>query len=430
MSRLTLPKNPYKGLKIFCKTCNKDNSNCKHFDSQVYRVRIHIPGTKNSVKTKKLQSTEYRDALKEILKFEEELYATDFTTIGNTIIDKKIEDDKGNDYSLADAVIRYHQYLNGESNYSHLKKNVSAGHRKELLRYCRYFSQNVHKSKDITRLRVRDVSRDEVSKFYSWAENKYSEKTLKKCMSTLKGFFEFLIDIEEIEMRNPFRTYVIKGDVVAVVETINKEEFQAILTAVDDAKDDDAKSMAKSGTKGKKRNMYRPYLKNAYELFLLTGCRREELVVMKWSDICSFDENVKFLYIDNIKVQRIKNRKNDLRPIPITPQLMDLLIELKYNDKYMTDDYILCPERDMNLQSFMDFLSKSFTHFWKSTGIKKDYSLKNLRKTHFTWVNKVMGDETKILSSHSTNDVLKKFYLDPKLSPIIAKGAAEIKIFG
>ena len=51
MRKLTLPKNPHKGLKIFCKTCRVDNSNCRHYDRQVYRVRIHVPGTKNSSKS-------------------------------------------------------------------------------------------------------------------------------------------------------------------------------------------------------------------------------------------------------------------------------------------------------------------------------------------------------------------------------------------
>lgn len=424
MSKLTLPKNPYKGLKIFCKTCNKDNANCKHYNNQVYRVRIHIPGTKNSVRTKKIEATDYREALKEAIAFEEELNACDFTTIVSTEIEKQVEEVNGNDYSLADAAIRYRQYLDGESSYAHLKKDISTGHRKELLRYCRYFSQNVHKKKNITKLRVKDVARDEVSNFYIWAEKKFKEKTLKKCMSTLKGFFEFLIDIEEIEMRNPFRTYVVKQSASPVIETITKQEFESVLRAIGTVN-----SMVKSGSKGEKKDMYRPYLKHAYKLFLLTGCRREELVVLKWSDIYSFDENVKFLYIDNIKVQRIKNRNNVQRPIPITTQLMELLIEMGYNEKYNPEDYILCPERDMSVQSLMDFLSRSFTHYWKSTGINKECSLKNLRKTHFTWVNRVMGDETNILSSHSSNEVLKKFYLDPKLSSVISKGAAEIKIF-
>jgi integrase len=424
MNKLVLPKNRYKGLKIFCKKCNSDNTDCKHYDSQVYRVRVHVPGTKNTVKTKVLEAVEYEDAVIEAIAFKKELNATDFTTIGSTKSENVTDEDQGNDYSLADAVIRYNQYLNGGSGYAHLKKNISVDYRKELLRYCRYFCQNVNKTIDIKKFRVKDVSRNEVSGFYLWASKKFKEKTVTKCLATLRGFFEFLIDVEEINMRNPFRTYVVPTSVDSIIETITKQEFEAVLNAVDNAD-----PILKLGGKGQKKDMYRPFLKQAYKLFLLTGCRREELVVMRWSDIYSFDDSVKFIYIDNIKVQRIKNRKNILRPIPINAQLMELLIEMGYNEKYTTEDYILCPDRNLSAKSLMDLLSKSFTHYWKSTGINKDYSLKNLRKTYFTWMDRVMGEETKILSSHSSNEVLKKYYLDPKLSSVISKGAAEIKIF-
>ncbi len=422
MSKLKLSKNPHKGLKIYCRKCNKDNSNCKHFESQVYRVRIHVPGTQNEVRAKQLESTNYNDAVIEAIAFEKELISNGFIRIGERITENSNAIYRGNDYSLADAVVRYGQFLDGESGFAHLKKNVSAAHKQELLRYCTYFSHNVRKSKDITVFRAKDVSKEEVSSFYLWAEGKYKTKTLKKIMSTLKGFFEFLIDIEEIEMRNPYRNYIIKGPTSSIVETITKSEFEEVLKAVDKDKD-------QPGGRGIKKHLYGKYLRQAFELFLLTGCRREELVVMKWSDIYETATNIKFIYIDNIKVQRIRNKTNVLRPIPITSQLMDLLIEMGYNEKYMSEDYILCPIRDMSLQSLMDFLSKSFTDYWKSTKNNKECSLKNLRKTYFTWVNRVMGDDTKILSSHSSNEVLKKFYLDPKLSPIIAKGAAEIRIF-
>jgi integrase len=424
MNKLAMPKNPYKGLKIFCKICNKDNADCKHYDHQVYRVRVHVPGSKKSVKTRKIEARNYSDAVVEAIAFEKELNTTDFTTIGDVKIENATYEDEGNDYSLADAVILYNQYLSGGSGYAHLKKNISIEYRKELLRYCRYFCQDVNKTIDIKKFRVKDVSRNEVSSFYLWAAKKFKEKTVTKCLATLRGFFEFLIDVEEINMRNPFRTYVVPASVDSIIETITKQEFEAVLDAVDDAD-----PILQLGGKGQKKDMYRPFLKQAYKLVLLTGCRREELVVMRWSDIYCFDERVKFIYIDNIKVQRIKNRKNILRPIPITAQLMELLIEMGYNEKYTTEDYILCPDRNLSAKSLMDLLSKSFTHYWKSTGINKDYSLKNLRKTYFTWMDRVMGDETKILSSHSTDGVLKKYYLDPKLSSVIAKGAAEIKIF-
>ena len=41
-----------------------------------------------------------------------------------------------------------------------------------------------------------------------------------------------------------------------------------------------------------------------------------------------------------------------------------------------------------------------------------------------------MGNQTGILTSHSTNEVLEKFYLDPKVLSAIEIGAMKIKIFG
>ena len=63
-------------------------------------------------------------------------------------------------------------------------------------------------------------------------------------------------------------------------------------------------------------------------------------------------------------------------------------------------------------------------------GIDKDVSLKNLRKTYITWVNQAMGNETGVLTSHSTQQVLERYYLDPKVLSAIERGALEIKVFG
>jgi hypothetical protein len=73
MTKLSLPKNPHKGLKIFCRTCRVDNSKCRHYDRQVYRVRIHVPGTKNSSKSFYLEAVNYNDAILECALIEKEL---------------------------------------------------------------------------------------------------------------------------------------------------------------------------------------------------------------------------------------------------------------------------------------------------------------------------------------------------------------------
>ena len=71
----------------------------------------------------------------------------------------------------------------------------------------------------------------------------------------------------------------------------------------------------------------------------------------------------------------------------------------------------------------MDKVSKSFTHYRNGAGVDKDVSLENLRKTYITWVNQTMGNETGLLTSHSTQEVLERFYLDPKVLSAIERGA-------
>ncbi|MBQ0907761.1 tyrosine-type recombinase/integrase [Flavobacterium sp. F-328] len=425
MSKLRLPKKSYKGIKIFCKICNTDNTNCKHYDKQVYRVRVHVPGTQKSVKTKKLDAVNYDDAVIEAIAFEKELNATDFITIGSRKSENITEDDQGNDYSIADAIIRFNQYLNGQTNYAHLKKNISLGYKDELIRYCRFFCKNINLTEDISKFRVKDVSKKHVSNFYSWAEARYAEKTFNKCMAALKCFFEFLIDIEDIEIKNPFRKYVIKEVVKSSVETVSRDEFLQILAAIDTID-----PLVKLGGKGQRKSMYRHYLKDGFRLFLLTGSRREEVVNLRWSDIYISPSGVKFFRIKNIKVERIKNKEGIYKYIPINDDLFNLLAEMGFEKNKNSNNYILFPERDVSALTIMNILSKAFTYYRIGAGIKKDIGLKNLRKTYITWVNQVMNKDTKILSSHSTDGVLQEYYIDPTVLTAIEKGALEIKIFG
>ena len=131
MNKLVLPKKKYKGIKIYCRICKVDNPKCNHFESFTYRVRVHIPGTQKSVKSKILNSKIYSDAVIEAINFEKHLKINNYQTI---VVDSA----EGNDYSVIDSIIKYNHYLNGESEYAQFKKSVTNEHRKELIRFCKY----------------------------------------------------------------------------------------------------------------------------------------------------------------------------------------------------------------------------------------------------------------------------------------------------
>lgn len=417
MKKLTLPKNHLKGLKIYCNKCKKYNPKCNHNDDLLYRVVVHIPGTKNSTKIKTLISKNYEDAVKESIDIIKELKSNDYRDLST--------DNDSKEYTMIGAILKYNQYLSGEYELKHLIKKVSEGHRKESLRFIKLFCNVLKSHHNFEIMRVRDVSVKDVSKFYESMERHYAPRTFNKCMISLKSFFNFLIEIEKVDMKNPFSVYNSKSVLSSINETITKDEFEKILDCIDSSD-----SLLKLGGKGEIKNMYRDYLKVGFKLFLLTGGRREEVVDLRWSDIY-YSGDTYFFMIKNKKVERNQNIDGTFNKyIPINSDLLDLLNEMGFEDKKTSNDFILCPDRKESHLTIMNTLSKSFSFYKDKAGITKNISLKHLRKTYISWVNQVMGNETGKLTSHSTDKVLIDHYLDPKILNTIQKGMLNIKVFG
>ena len=417
MRKITLPKNHLKGLKIYCNKCKKYNPKCNHNDDLLYRVVVHIPGTKNSTKIKTLISKNYEDAVKESIDIIKELKSNDYRDLSIDIDSKE--------YTMIGAILKYNQYLSGEYELKHLIKKVSEGHRKESVKFIKLFCNVLKSHHNFEIMRVRDVSDKDVSRFYESMERHYAPSTFNKCMISLKSFFNFLIEIEKVDMKNPFSVYNSKSVLSTINETITKDEFERILDSIDSSD-----SLLKLGGKGEVKNMYRDYLKLGFKLFLLTGGRREEVVDLRWSDIY-YSGDTYFFMIKNKKVERNQNIDGDFNKyIPINSDLFDLLNEIGYEEKKTSKDFILCPDRNESVLTIMNTLSKSFTFYKNKSGVTKNISLKHLRKTYISWVNQVMGSDTRILTSHSTDGVLKEHYLDPTILDTIQKGMLNIKVFG
>lgn len=417
MSRLKLPKNPHTGLKIYCHKCKLDNPTCNHYDIQKYRVRIHISGTKNKKVTKVLKSRDYKDAVSEAILIEKELKANNYQKVKTSC--------SGNDYSIVDAVIRYNQYLSGNYEFAQHVKDVSKGHKDECIRFCTYFCNSFKGAKNIEITRIVDVTKNDVARFYLWANGHFgSEVSFNKCMGALKAFFKFLIDIEEINMKNPFESYTSKKKIKKNVETLTKDEFDSVISVIDTAN-----PIIKLGGKGEKKNLYRFYLKDGFKLFLLTGGRREEVVELKWSDILTKIDGTKFFKIDNKKVNRQKDTDEYVKYLPINHDLFELLIKLGYNEKKTSNDFILYPDRKVKSITIMNDLSKAFTHYKKEAGITKTVSLKNLRKTYITWLRLVTGKDTGLLTSHGGEQVLIDHYIDSTILNAVEKAALNFKVY-
>jgi len=91
---------------------------------------------------------------------------------------------------------------------------------------------------------------------------------------------------------------------------------------------------------------------------------------------------------------------------------MDLLIEMGYEENKGEDMYVLNPNSNVKRKTLSTQLSKSFSHYRDNAGISKDISLKNLRKTDITKLYEIVKEDTRLVTDHTTDKVLREHYVD------------------
>lgn len=420
--KLKIPtRNSLKGLKVFCTKCKLKNPKCNHYDKHRFRMHVHVPGTSNKELTKVLDALDYKTAFDEGYEFKKQMIACNYM--------RQINLQKVKSYTLPSAILKYYQYLSGNHELTHLQKHVSQDYRDECIRYCRYFSKIVAERIDLKSFDVANTLDTDVANFYEWADDKYASTTFNKMLKELKNFFNFLIDIEKIKMENPFKKYETKHVELAEIKSLSKSEYNKIIDAIEMG------PKIKTDSKGGTKNMYWPQLKEAFKLFLLTGGRREEVLTLRWSQLHDYEDGLKFFHIYNLKVNRSNKTKKSKasvikRVVGVNADLMELLLELGYEEKKHTDDFIIYPDRSCTVRTLMDRISKSFTHYKQIAEITSNISLKHLRKTYFTWLRVVLDKQTGLLSSHSSDEILERHYIDPTVLTAAEKAILKLRVFG
>lgn len=422
IGKLKIPKrNSLKGLKIFCTKCKLKNPNCNHYDKHRYRMHVYVPGTEKKELTKVLNALDYKSAFDEGYAFKKEMEACNYKRENVLPLTKS--------YTLPSAILKYYQYLSGNHEMAHLQKNVGSNYRDECIRYCRYFLRIVGERVDVKSFDVVDTLDIDVANFYRWADDKYAGKTFNKMLNELKAFYNFLIKVEKIKMENPFETYHTKHVELSEIKSLSKSEFVKIIESIETG------PKFKYDSKGGRKNMYWPQLEEAFKLFLFTGGRREEVLSLRWSQLQDYEDGLRFFVVDNLKVNRTNkskntNRKIKKRMIAVNQDLMEVLLKLGYEQKKHCSDYIIYPERTCSVKTLMDRISKSFTHYKQVAGIESEISLKNLRKTYITWLRVVMEKQTGLLTSHASDEILERHYIDPEVLSAVEKAVLSLKVFG
>lgn len=449
MKQKKLPNKRHKGLFIYCTECKKyftyTNKNvkgkdrttikkepecgltesrlssCKVLEKHRYKSRIHAPGNNKRIVSRTHDANTYSEAVVEAIDFENE-FTLDLKLNGRS--------DKGTKrYYLFDCQIQYIDFLQNIGVPDHQKVQRSEKHIKEIQKSLLLFNEALTNNKVNKKMTLIDrITDDHVGFYHTYLlkEKKYSSKTYNNKIAVLRSFFKWCIEKFDLNIYNPFEKVRARA-VVVKKDTITQQEFKKLLEIISPENGHTTTGI----TQIKARNRYKPYLKDAIELALHTGGRREEVVDLTWNMITESNDEPVYITVRNLKIERQKGEgfNENVAPkiIPVTKSLKKLLYRMGYENKKGKDEYLISPDRSKtSTYALMDNLSKGFSHFYKQLGTGRDLQLKSLRKTYLTYLSAALSGDTKLLSSHTTDEVLQKHYIDEK---IVSKAVKELNIF-
>jgi len=372
----------FKGLHIKCKGCGRNIEvtqtafkGCNHpIEKQVYKGLFRINGVRT---TKDLKSKEYIDAVAELIQWKKELDNPIKIIIHQQPKEPQIE-------LLEDWIWVYSDWLQNVEVPFHEKKHRSekyiSGRISYLMKFKKFLETNHPKGGNIL---ITEIDKNMFGKYYEFVGNSTSSAAgFNHTIKSVKYFFNFVIDEKKLLMQHPCRKAKLKFESPNPV-SIDDNDFLKLLSFVNE------RDSIEISSKGKMRNRFRPWMKDAFELSAYTGMRNEETVSLKYSDII-LDSKGKLEYLSgtDLKYERKHNWDNTqavkMVPIPITPELENLLNRLNYKEFLGTDRYLIDGDCVFNRKSLAIEMSKAFTFFKNKAGIQKNFTLKHLRKTFLT----------------------------------------------
>ena len=412
-----------------CRGTGKSLKLCPNGENHIFKVYIHVPGTKNERRTKNLETRRLDEAIRQAIEFDREVKGN---TKQNAPVVKvqKNENEKGNKQPqlLIHALARYIGWLHNEGVPAHKIKVRSDEHIKDVERSFKVlaecFKKNGH---NLANFSISEFNDDIVGEIFThWEEKKVSNRTFNKVFGYYTSFLKWYGE----EYRQPIINWfeeVERRKLNPNPEAITQLEYEALLNQIT------AENGIKIYNQGVKptRNMYRPWLKDGIRLGLETGRRREELINLKWCNIME-SEGVKYIKVEDYKVNHIQKRTTDEEKkfvfIPVTESLLNLLDELGRKEYENADQYILAPEIVNKRNRVMsDILSNGFSHYYNQLNTGRNLTFKSLRKAYITNLEIFMGrGGARSITGHSDNQVIERNYIDKKE---IAKAAQGFNVF-
>lgn len=418
-----------RNIKEICKLTRKDINTCVNKNRHTFKIYGNVPHGKGKRETYNIKTRNPIEAQQEAVNFINRLKNTGIVEpekppvkISNSRSVKQVP------VLLNNALARYASWMSGEGVPSHIAEEKSSQHIKDIERAIILLAQVlVNAGYNLKELEVSDIDDELVGIVYDnlIKVKKFSPRTTNKYLGYYTSFLKWYADEYNPAMKNFFKR-ALRKEVSHNPETINEQEFEKLISVI---KKENGIKKYYSKIKPQ-RNLYQDYLVDAFKLGLYSGRRRHEIINFKYNDILDDGNGNYMIKSENYKVNRIKKLTGEQKKFlytPVTPQLKHLLLEMGWEKYKDTGNFILAPELKINRGRFMeDSLSRGFSHFFSLTGSTKKLQFGTLRKTYISSLTAYLGNNSRLITGHSGQDVIERHYLDKRL---IVQTANNFEVF-
>lgn len=413
MRSLLLNDMAYKlGIRIYCNKCkgtfdprktSKVNK-CAHPSSKQMYKSI-VCKRRNGAEKKRMTCTHKTRNLSEAIE-QGFLFKKHVKSLDEVKLEKPIE----KSYLLTDCLVNFIDYKRNIGVSEKRKKSIQPNSFNAYQNHIKkWMLASEEAGENFLEMRVDQITERNVSYTISYL-GKWSSSIQRKAIGFYNQFYSYLNE-SGYNLTSPFKGIEVAEVTIKDARGLTLHEFKTIKEAMINGSTDDK-------VNGKIR--YFDWLPDALTFNALTGRRREEFMMAKFSDIVLVDGNLLGGYIKMIdfKYSRQNSHKvafqNRITKAPIYPELYNFLVEMGYEKYKNTDRYIIAGDEKKQRDTMANNLTNGFSFYRKKAGLSSDVQLNGLRKKYITRMRNEFGDNANFFTGHKSSRIDMKHYYDDK----------------
>jgi len=326
----------------------------------------------------------------------------------------KSADDGQPQILLIDAFEEYYKHLYNYNTPSHIRVERERTYTSRLFRAVGILKREIiGHGIDVSAFKVSDINDEVVGWFYEGLAGEHFANVTYNSIRAYINTFEIWL-IEKGYLKKRYFVKLKRKTAISNSKAITQSEYHALLRLIINEPGE-----CREMDDVRYRDYYQTWLVTGIQLGLETGGRMEDIINFKFSNIIEDGGKPAYIKIEDFKYNVIKklvtNKEKKYKAIPISANLLIILMESGYSKKKGTDEFVLAGDitsPSIRKHGIPRILRNGFSHYYSKLNTGRPLSFKSLRKAYITSSYIQTGGHPEYLSGHDSGFVPINHYVD------------------